>query len=352
MDSPPPPAAPAAPATGDHVPWPRGLREVWQGSVTAEYASLTRTGSPVTVPTTPYVGAEGRTLDVSTGLTYPAKAERARRDPRVCLLFADPVGSTLDNPVTVLVQGLATVRDSDLQANTDRYVRLSAQKYPSAMKGQPEFALRRMAWYFARIWIEITPLHIRWWPSRLLEEPPQSWHAPDGTAAPLSDPAPSGAQPGAWLTPPASWRHEASALCDRLPLQDVTVIDANGFPLCLPVTTSQWVDDGFVVRIGRGAPSVAEGPACFTMHMHPDVFSGQENRTFVGHVIPENVTDDGTVLRMHVDRALAGWSIAGNRARSSIGFLRKGRLLAPRVRSEAARRFQPVPTVKFPSSAD
>jgi hypothetical protein len=81
------------------------------------------------------VGNGGRSLDVSTGLTYPAKAERARRDPRVCLLFADPVGSGIDAPPTVLVQGLATVRDCDLQANTDRYVRASMKRFPDAHEG-------------------------------------------------------------------------------------------------------------------------------------------------------------------------------------------------------------------------
>ncbi len=342
---PDPPTPP--PSSGDPDPWPAGLRAVWEHSATAEYASLTRTGLPVTVPTTPYVGTGGRTLDVTTGLTYPAKAERARRDPRVCLLFADPVGSGIDDPPVVLVQGLATVRDADLQANTDRYIRISTQKYPAAMKGQPRFVLKRMGWYFARIWIEITPLHVRWWPNRDLDEQPQSWHAPEGTAAPLSDPAPSGAQPRAWLRPPTSWR-EAAHACERLPLHDLTVVDANGFPLCVPVR-SRLVDDGFVVDLGPGAPLFDEGPACLTMHAHPEVFTGQENRTFVGRVVPE-ATTAGTpsTVRVLVDRALADWSIVGSRAQSAIGFLRKGHLLSPRLGTEAARRFQPVPTVRLP----
>jgi hypothetical protein len=323
--------------------------DVFEGSVTAEYASLTRTGSPVTVPTTPYVGVDGRTLDVSTGLTYPTKAERARRDPRVCLLFADPVGSGMEDAAVVLVQGLATVRDGDLQANMDRYVRVSNQKYPSATKGQPAFVLRRMGWYFARIWIEITPLHIRWWPSRLLEVPAQSWHAPAATAAPLSDPAPMGAPPGAWLTPPAAWHPSAEALCGRLPLHDLTVIDTNGFPLCLPVTRTRLTDDGFTAHLGIGAPPISAGPACLTMHTHAEVFTGQENHTFVGHTSPGEPSDEGTAVHIHVERALADWSITGNRARSSIDFLRKGRRLAPRFRAEAARRFQPVPVVRLPT---
>jgi hypothetical protein len=318
--------------------------------MTAEFGSLTRTGSPVTVPTTPYVAADGRTLDVSTGLTYPAKAERARRDPRVCLLFADPVGSGLDSPATILVQGLATVRDADLQANTDRYIELSTKKVPETTKGRPKFVLERMGWYFARIWIEVTPLHVRWWPSRLLDTDPQSWHAPDGTAAPLSDPAPLGAQPKAWLTPPRSWRQGAEDACVRLPLQDLTVVEANGFPMCVPVTTARLVDDGFVLRLGPGVPTLTEGAACLTMHTHPATFTGQENHTFVGRLVPEERgPGDAVVVRLRVERALADWSVVGGKATSSIGFLRKGRLLSPRLRTEAERRFQPVPTVKFPA---
>jgi hypothetical protein len=85
------------------------------------------------------------------------------------------------------------------------------------------------------------------------------------------------------------------------------------------------------------------------MHTHPEVFTGQENRTYVGQITPEPGGGQGSVIRLSVERLLADWSIGGNRAKSSIGFLRKGRLLAPRLRTEAERRFQPVPTVKLPS---
>jgi hypothetical protein len=112
--------------------------EVWQvldRSITVEYTSLTGAGTPVMVPVTPYVADDRSTLDVSTGLTYPAKAERARRDPKVSLLYSDPLGSGLVRPPVVLVQGLATVRDANLQANTDRYVRLTMEKVPAAYRG-------------------------------------------------------------------------------------------------------------------------------------------------------------------------------------------------------------------------
>ena len=105
--------------------WPAGLAELTRRSLVSEYASLTRDGRPITWPVSPYLAEDGTTIDVSTGLTYPSKAERARRDPRVAVLLSSLVGTGIPDAPVVLVQGLATVRDADLQANTDRYVRES-----------------------------------------------------------------------------------------------------------------------------------------------------------------------------------------------------------------------------------
>ena len=335
----------SGPRIANPAGWPTELVEVFHGAITAEFTSLTRAGLPITVPTTPYIGEDGLTLDVSTGLTYPAKAERARRDPRVSLLFADPVGSTVADPLVVVVQGLATVRDADLQANTDRYLRSSIEKLPDVIKGQPRVVLRRMGWYYARIWILVTPLHIRWWPTRDLEEPAQGWNAPEGTAAPLSDPAPSGQQPAPWVAPPSSW-HVAAAEAGRLTMHDLTVVDRNGFPVCLPVARTERIDDGFLLHFGAGAPPVPPGPACLTLHNHPEVFTGQENRTIIGTVEPH---PPGNAQHFRAERALADWSAAGSKARSALSFLLTGRRLRPRLAVEAKRRFQPVPEVRFPS---
>ena len=321
------------------APWPDELTEVFATAVTAEYAGLTRLGTPVTVPTTPYVG-DG-TLDVSTGLTYPTKAERARRNPKVALLFADPVGSSVDHPPVVAVQGLAAARDGDLQANADRYVRDSAAKLPAATKGQPRFVLRRMAWYYARIWVEITPVRILWWPDRDLTSPPHEWTTPASVVAPASDPSPAGHPPPAWTEPPPSWRDVASFALASLPWRDLTVVDGEGYPLCLPVARVEPVPSGFKLRLGDGAPALGGGPACITFHDHADTFTGQENRTFVGRLSPE----DGTFV---VERALAHWSLAGGRARVAMGFLSSGWRLRGRLRAEASRRGQPVPIVRFP----
>src|SRR5690349_6826431 len=95
-----------ATSTGEVGRWPEELQPMFERAITCEFASLTRAGTPVTYPVTPYVSPGSATLDVSTGLAYPAKAERARRNPHVAILFSDPVGSGFHDPPVALVQGL------------------------------------------------------------------------------------------------------------------------------------------------------------------------------------------------------------------------------------------------------
>ena len=321
--------------------WPDDLLDVFERAITCEYASLTRVGAPVTVPITPYVG-DG-TLDVSTGLTYPAKAERARRNPKVALLFADPIGAGAGRAPVVLVQGHAAVRDADLQANTDRYVRATMAKLPEVTKGQPKALLRRLHFYYARMWVEITPLRISSWPDRELAQAPKSWVLQPLPELPESDPAPPGRQPPAWKEPPQDWHEPAARALRVLPLADLTVVDADGYPLCIPVTAGELVDGEVPLRIGPHAPQLPSGPACLTVHGHDERFTTQENHTFVGSLLQGA---DGQP-RMRIERKLADWSLTGNRAQIAIGFLRVGRRLRPRVKSEAARRGQPVPRINL-----
>ncbi len=321
--------------------WPADLLELFERSITCEYASLTRAGAPVTIPTTPYVGRG--TLDISTGLTYPAKAERARRNPKVALLYADPIGAGLGDAPVVLVQGHAAVRDADLQANTDRYVRVAAEKLPEVTKGQPKALLRRFTFYYARMWIEITPLRIRRWADRDLTQEPQEWRPSRAPELPESDPTPSGRQPPAWKEPPREWHEIVARALRLLPLADLTLVDRDGYPVCLPVTAGELSGGEVPLGIGAGAPELSPGPACLTVHGHNEQFTTQENHTLVGDLVLE---PGGPVLR--IERALANWSLTGSRGRIAVDFMKTGRRLRPRLKAEAARRGQPVPRVNLP----
>jgi hypothetical protein len=323
--------------------WPGEVRALFERAITCEYATLTQRYTPVTYPVTPYIGEDGRTLDVSTGLTYPAKAERARRNPKVALLYSDPVGTGLANPPVVLVQGLATVRDADLQNNTDRYLRLSMAKAPAAYEGTPRFLLRRMPWYFARIWIKVTPMRMFWWPEGQLERQPEVWEAPSGTDAPPSDPAPTGKALGTWQEEPADWRQSAVYAVAKLGNPVLTVFGDNGFPAPFRVRQPTLTPDGLRLEIPAGVPFTANGLACLTFHTHPELFTGQENIVFVG-----SVRADALAHLFVVERQLGNWSLAGSKLQSMITFFNNGRKLAPRLTVEAKRRGQPVPVVRLP----
>lgn len=326
--------------------WPEETLPLFARAITVEFASLTRQGAPITFPLTPYIGDDERRLDVSTGLTYPAKAERARRNPQVGMLYSDRVGTGLADAPTALVLGLASVRDANLQANTDRYLRLSLAKSPDAYAGVPRFAFRWLGWYFARIWIEVTPVRILWWPGGDLRQAPREWLAPEGTVAPPSDPAPAGKQPAPWRDAPADWRPLAADAAARLGDPILTTVSGDGFPYPMRVARSTITPDGFRLEMPAGLPDgfvARSGPACLTFHTHPEVFTGQENHAFVGEV-----SSDGGALEFRVERALGDWSMVGSRMTAGVSFAAKARTLAPRVREEAARRGQPVPAMNPP----
>lgn len=329
------------PASHGYADLPDSLGELARRSLVCEYATLTRDGRPVTWPLTPYPGESGATVDVSTGLTYPLKAERARHDPRVALLFSSTSETQLPGAPTVLIQGLATVRDADLQANTDRYVRESRAKMPQAYQGMPTFLLRRLNWYLARIWVQVTPLRVLTWSGGRLDRAPQRWEAPAGTTAPPSDPPPRGRSLPSRSVPPADWRPFA-ARAERLGVPVVTVVGADGWPLPVRCRSVQRAPDGYVLQLPAGV-SASQGPACVTAHWYLPDMTNQENVVLVGTAEPAG--DDRIAVR--IERALTDWSLVGSRVGRTRGFLAQRKALTPRLQTEADRRGQAPPLIRL-----
>jgi hypothetical protein len=250
------------------------------------------------------------------------------------------VGTGLRKPPIVLVQGLAAVRDADLQANTDRYLRQSFKKVPEAYAGMPAFMLRRLPWYFVRIWIQVTPLRILWWPEGNLDRQPERWEAPQDIHAPKSDPAPQGKSPGSWKERPADWRPGAGFAIQHLGDPVVTLVNGQGFPFPMRVRKTTLTSVGFHFDIPAGQRTDLYGPACLTFHTHPEQFTGQQNMVFTG-----SVEANGTFI---VDRQIGDWSMAGSKLQATLDFMKNGRKLAPRLKDEVRRRGQPMPVIRLP----
>lgn len=324
----------------DPAGWPEEVVPVFESSVTCSYATLTAAGRPITWPITPYPGEDGRTIDISTGLTYPFKAERARSNPKVGLLFADPLGSGLEKPPLVIVKGEATVRDADLQAGADRYARLSIARLPAAWKGTPRFLMRAQKWYWSRIWILVTPLEILWWPEGRMTGKPKKWKAPAFTFVALSDPRPEGRSIPVAATE-IDQEKQADLALEHLGLPHLTVVD-DGYPVPLPTEAARRTEEGFYLTLPPDVPVAVTGDACLTFQQHAEVFDGQRNSVFLGTAEPAG---DETLFRL--ERALPDFSLGGSRIDRAKAFSTQRKRFAPRLEHEAQRRGQAVPKVNL-----
>jgi hypothetical protein len=304
---------------------PSEVSHLIRSQLVAQYATVSAAGVPIDTPTALFTSADLLTLDIATGLAYPAKAERPRRNPRVGLL----IERDAEQPV-VCVAGLAAVRDADLQANLDRY--MAETVLVGGKTAMTDWALTRQAvWYYARIFVCITPVHVRWWRNRAaMGEQPRSWRASPGAFQPVSDPAPMGqaSTPPAWPQPP--WPDQARAALERNASSHLTLLDPEGFPLPIGVREARACDWGFRLVVPAGTPW-REGKATLS-------FGGAE--IFVG-----TATAAGAETHLHVERALPVFPLVADVTEVLQPKPSTRATLMQRLEQEAARRGQAVPVM-------
>jgi len=303
---------------------PEEVSNLIRTQMTAEYATVSGAGVPIDTPTYYFPSEDLRTLDIGTGVSYPAKAERVRRNPKVGLLIER--GSR--EPV-ISIAGYGAVRDADIQANMERYLAETASMLPPGGLWE---AMRKSVFYWARIFVEITPAHIRWWPDRAasLNDQPNEWHAPADAMFPSSDPG----SPGKVTPPPGfpnySWQELAAEALGRNAIGYLTLCDDAGFPVPLRVRDVERIEEGFRVTAPKGAPW-SDGKATLSFFGREifvcDAFlEGERTLLRVERALPVSplTSPDGTVPRP--DREMRAAFTA-------------------RLEQECLRRGQPVPVV-------
>jgi hypothetical protein len=227
---------------------------------------------------TPYYGAGQATIDITTGLGYPKKADDAARNPRVSLLFSDPTGSGLEAPPSVLVQGTAEVDDRDLVANRERYARESVAKLPATKEMYPPKVLLGMFdWYFTRIYVHVRPERVYMWPNGDFAAEPQLFdtHMEEVRSHHSEEPEVSHA---AALEGPPTWDERLDELGRRHRTAVLTIVAPDGFPLSCRVPIEP---DRANRRVRLGdlpscLPATA-GRACLCAHEHDPQFRWQTN---------------------------------------------------------------------------
>lgn len=269
---------------------PLEVQQVFDSFLTTEFTTVDAHGQPICWPLTPYYEPGDPCIDVTTALGYPKKANDARANPKISLLFSDPTGSGIDGAPQVLVQGTAEVDDRDLDANRERYGRESAVKLPGAAKLYPPKPLRRLFnWYFTRLYVHVRPERVYVWPGGDATREPRLFDArlEEVRSGHYEEPADTlaGVEGGEPV-----WDERMDELGARYPEAVLSLVAPDGFPFSVRVPIS--VDRSERrVRVAPGALGVPVQPglACVTAHDHDANFEWQRNFQVRGDL----VEDDG-----------------------------------------------------------
>lgn len=302
---------------------PEEVAYLIRSGMVSEYVSLTGKGVPMNTPSYYFPSADETTLDIGTGLAYPAKAERARSNPKVGLLIER------GNEPVVSIAGYGAVQDADIQANLHRYAAETAHLLPP---GGAWEAMRKSVFYWSRVFIAVKPAWVRWWsnPEAAANEAPQEWRAPADTVYPPSDPKPPGKMSKAPPWPQFPWQEVAEEALGRGAPGHLSLCDADGFPIPLRVSEIERTDVGFRMRVPKEAPWNS-GQATLS-------FQGRE--VFIGEAHP-----DGDKTLLVVERVMPIFPLTSPDLTVPRPSRETRALLTARMEEELARRGLPIPVV-------
>ena len=156
---------------------PNEVRDTIREFRTCEFATITKAGVPIARPVSVLYQEDQRRFLLTTSIGFPVKAFHVRRNPHVSLLFSNPIGSGLNNPPAVLVQGRATAPDeivTDVAQTRTFWRDVIYARQPSSEQISSNFLTRKlMDWYYMRLLIYIEPVVVQWWPAGDFSQLPQ-----------------------------------------------------------------------------------------------------------------------------------------------------------------------------------
>jgi hypothetical protein len=145
---------------------PAEVEEVFQRFLTCEFSTIGRDGTPITWPLSALWQPDMGRFLLTTSIGLSQKVANIRSNARVSLLFSDPMGSRLSEPLTVLVQGEASAPEEvRIVEGLEDFWRMifTRQQLPALLSIVNPLIRPGMDWYYMRIPISVVPKRITWW---------------------------------------------------------------------------------------------------------------------------------------------------------------------------------------------
>jgi Pyridoxamine 5'-phosphate oxidase len=296
---------------------PAEVEEAFRRFVTAEFTTIDSHGRPITWPVVPFY-SEG-SLAVTTALGMPRKAEHARRNPRVALLFSDATGAGIERPSMILVQGTAVVDDADLDANRQRYRDDTAAKPTGPAQPPPA---RGHDWYFTRIYIHVEPERMYVWRDGDVGARPDVYGDLSRAGAPEERSRGGVLGPGRRIAEVGS-RYETAVL---------SLVTPDGYPFSVRVPmTADRRGRSIAIDVEPTGAELHPGPVCVTAHDHDPELRWTRNFQVRGGLLRD---EHGWVVLPH--RLVGGFELPPTgslvRAVTNIPKIRRFRKTAARER--------------------
>ena len=152
---------------------PAWVQEAFNNYLVCEFTTIDD-GKPVTLPLLPFYVPETGKLVVTSSVLFSKKVEHVKKNPKVSMLFSNPEGSKGGKHV-VLVQGIATAEDSDLDHGWEKYLTYWRKKEPyiDAYLAERE----KFGWFWKRIVLQVDPKKITAWKNGDTSRPPETFGA-------------------------------------------------------------------------------------------------------------------------------------------------------------------------------
>lgn len=152
---------------------PAWVQETFNNYLVCEFTSV-KNGKPVTFPLLPFYLPESGKLVVTSSILFSKKIEHMKENSKVSMLFSNPEGAKSGKHI-VLVQGIATTDDADLDHGWEKYLSHWRKKEPyiDAYLAERE----KFGWFWKRINVQVEPKKIFAWKNGDTSMPPEIFGA-------------------------------------------------------------------------------------------------------------------------------------------------------------------------------